>query len=260
MLKNLFTFCLLLAGLFAFAFNQKPKPGFYQLKVYHLKDGTQEAQLDAYLQQAYLPALHRAGIAKVGVFKTIAPAGNASTEQKLYVFIPFKSASQFLKLEQKLQQDKQYIAAAKDYLHAAHNNAPYTRFENILMEAFAGMPGIAVPQLQAGAAQRVYELRSYEAATESLHQNKVAMFNNGEIGIFNRLGFNAVFYGRVLAGCKMPNLMYMTAFENMAEREAHWKTFGSDAEWKKMSAMPEYSNNFLRADIYLLHPTPYSDL
>ena len=76
MLKNLFTFCLLLAGLFAFAFNQKPKPGFYQLKVYHLKDGTQEAQLDAYLQQAYLPALHRAGIARVGVFKTIAPAGN----------------------------------------------------------------------------------------------------------------------------------------------------------------------------------------
>jgi hypothetical protein len=260
MLKKLFTLCLLLAGLFAFAFQQKTKPGFYQLKVYLLKDTSQQAQLEAYLQQAYLPALHRAGIGKVGVFKTIAPAADAAAEQKLYVFIPFKSANQFLKLEQKLQKDKQYTAAAKDYIGAAHTNPSYMRFETILLEAFTGMPGVAVPQLKSGAAERVYELRSYEAATEALHQNKVAMFNNGEIQLFDRLGFNAVFYGRVLAGAKMPNLMYMTAFENMAERDAHWKTFGADAEWKKMSTDPQYANNFLRADIYLLHPTAYSDL
>ena len=32
----------------------------------------------------------------------------------------------------------------------------------------------------------------------------------------------------------MPNLMYMTSFENKAARDEHWKTFGSDPEWKKL--------------------------
>ena len=37
-----------------------------------------------------------------------------------------------------------------------------------------------------------------------------------------------MFYASVLAGARMPNLMYMTTFENQAERDAHWKTFGDD--------------------------------
>ena len=70
------------------------------------------------------------------------------------------------------------------------------------------------------------------------------MFNKGnEIALFNRLGFNAVFYGEVLVGSKMPNLMYMTSFENRASRDAHWKAFSEDPEWKKLSAMSEYKNN-----------------
>jgi hypothetical protein len=57
----------------------------------------------------------------------------------------------------------------------------------------------------------------------------------------------------------MPNLMYMTSFENMQDREAHWKSFGDDPSWKKLSAAPEYQNNVSHIDITFLHPTDYSD-
>jgi hypothetical protein len=43
-----------------------PKRDFYQLVIYRLKTAEQESRLDNYLQNAYMPALHRAGIEKVG--------------------------------------------------------------------------------------------------------------------------------------------------------------------------------------------------
>jgi hypothetical protein len=57
----------------------------------------------------------------------------------------------------------------------------------------------------------------------------------------------------------MPNLMYMTTFKNQASRDAHWKTFVDDPEWKKLSSMPEYKNNVSKIDIFFLRPASYSD-
>jgi hypothetical protein len=51
----------------------------------------------------------------------------------------------------------------------------------------------------------------------------------------------------------------MTTFENMQDRDAHWKTFVEDAEWKKLSAMSEYQHNVQHIDIIFLRPVPYSD-
>jgi hypothetical protein len=107
----------------------------------------------------------------------------------------------------------------------------------------------------------VYELRSYEGHTEKIYQNKVKMFNDGdEVGLFKRLGFNAVFYGEVLSGSRMPNLMYMTTFESKEERDAHWKAFSADPQWKTLSAMPEYQKNVSKNVQIFLRPTQYSDL
>ena len=123
------------------------------------------------------------------------------------------------------------------------------------------MTGLAAPKLSAPKNERVYELRSYEGASEKLFRNKVQMFNAGkEINLFDRLGFNGVFYGEVVFGAKMPNLIYMTSFANMPARDAHWKAFGSDPEWKRLSALPEYQHNVSRSDITFLRPTDYSGL
>lgn len=248
-------------------FGAAPGPEWYQLKIYHLQAPDQAARLDEYLQRAYLPALHRAGIARVGVFKpaepapapVAAPGPPAPAEQLVFVLVPCRSEAQCLDLDAGLAPDRAYRAGAQDVLGPAFDRPAYARLETVVLRAFAGLPALRAPALRAPLPERVYELRSYESATPALHENKVAQFNNGEIGLFRRLGFNTVFCGQVVAGSKMPNLMYLSAFENREAREAHWKTFGDDAEWKALNARPEYAHNMQHMDIYLLHPAPYSD-
>ena len=100
-----------------------------------------------------------------------------------------------------------------------------------------------------------------KARQKNYFANKVQMFNQGgEITLFEKLGFHAVFYASVLSGAHMPNLMYMTSFENMAAREDHWKTFGADPTWKSLSSSPQYQHNVSHIDIVFLHPAPYSEL
>ena len=49
------------------------------------------------------------------------------------------------------------------------------------------------------------------------------------------------------------------SFENMKDRDAHWKSFGSDTSWKKLSSMPLYQKNVSHIDITFLRPVDYSD-
>ena len=240
------------------AFGFDVKRDFYELKIYHLKTAAQAQRVDQYLRDAYIPAMHRAGIKKVGVFK---PVVDSVAEQLIYVFTPFTSLEQFEKVQAKLDKDNQYLQTGKDYIDAVYTDPPYTRIESIILKAFEGMPSFSTPKFSTPPSERVYELRSYEGHTEKIYRNKVQMFNKGdEVGLFNRLGFNAVFYGEVLVGSKMPNLMYMTTFENRASRDAHWKAFSADDQWKKLSAMPEYKNNVSKNTIVFLKPTEYSEI
>lgn len=235
------------------------KREFYEIKIYHITGPDQEKLVDNYLRNAYLPALHRAGIQDIGVFKPIEDDPEAG--KRIYVLLPFRNLKQYLELPDVLSKDAQFQGAGKEYIDAAFDNPPYVRMEAILLRAFADWPVHTRPNLSTPAAERIFELRSYEGPTEKLYRSKVHMFNEGEeISIFTRLGFNAVFYAEVLAGSRMPNLMYMTSFENRASRESHWKAFGEDAFWKKISALPQYQHTVSKADIFLLHPTEYSDL
>ena len=257
--STLALFVALLAGAFLPASAHMP-PGreYYQIKIYHLKTEAQIARVDSFLSIAYLPALHRAGIAKVGVFK---PIEQDNADLKIYVLIPFRSLEQFEKLTATLDKDKALAKAGAPYINAAYNDKPFERLETILLKAFRDHPLMELPKLTGPKNERVYELRSYESPTEKYAVNKVKMFNDGnEIGLFRRLGFNAVFYGEVIAGGSMPNLMYMTTFNDRADRDAHWKSFGGDAEWKELSAKEEYKNNVSRNTQYFLRPVEYSDI
>lgn len=242
----------------AIAQNKKNNREFYEIKLYHFTTTAQEEVLDKYLSEAYIPALHKAGIKNIGAFKPL--NNDTAADKRLYVLIPLNSMEQLLTLPQQLQKNADYTNASKAYTDAAYNAAPYTRMESILLRAFHLAPKSAIPQLKSNKNERVYELRSYESPTEKLYWNKVHMFNEGgEIPLFKRLQFNAVFYGEVIAGSRMPNLMYMTSFENMADREAHWQAFRDDVVWKQLSAKPEYKNNVSRNETILTQPTVYSD-
>ncbi|MDB5200226.1 MAG: family containing protein [Chitinophagaceae bacterium] len=243
------------------AAGKSSKKDFYEIKIYNLKSNEQVLAVDQYLKNAYLPALHRAGISKVGVFKPI--VNDTAQVKKIYVFIPFHSVKEWEKLLQVLEKDDSYTSASKEFTDAPADKKPFERIESVLLEAFPMHTHFEMSGLKNPLTDRIYELRSYESPTEYLHKTKVKMFNEGgEIALFKRLGFNAVFYARVLSGSKMPNLMYLTTFENMAEHDAHWKAFGSSPEWKALVAMPEYENkvSVSRNDAILMHPTDYSDI
>jgi NIPSNAP len=237
----------------------KNKRLFYQLTIYQYSNAVQETMLNNYLQTALVPALHRMGIKQAGVFENL--ANDTATVKLIYLLLPLTSLNMVTRVQQKISNDKAYTAAADAYINTAYTQPAYDRIQVILLQAFALAPNINVPALKAAKSERVYELRSYESATEKIFNNKVKMFNEGdEIGLFKKLNFNAVFYSEVIAGGKMPNLMYMTSFENMADRDAHWKNFVDDPYWKKLSAMPEYQHNVSHIDISFLRPVEYADL
>jgi hypothetical protein len=233
------------------------KREYYEIKIYRVSTHEQVKQLDQFFQKTYLPALHKLGIKKVGVFHDI--GNDTLVDKRVVLFIPLRSLDQVSKLEDIMV--KEPAVKNENYWNTAYNAPPFKRIESIVLQSFTMMPAWKAPVLSGNKTDHVYELRSYESANERLYRKKVQMFNEGgEVALFDRLQFNAVFYAEVLAGSRMPNLMYMTSFNNMKDRDAHWATFVADPEWKKLSGMEEYKNTVSMIDRFMLRPAAYSDL
>jgi hypothetical protein len=221
----------------------------YELRIYSLKNEQQQNLVEEYFSQAAIPALNRLGCKNIGVFTELKPAG----QNRLYVLIPYRSLDDFLMVQHKLADNKIYQAAGENYLNAAATAPAYERIESSLLRAFTHMPNMQVPPNK----PRIFELRRYEHASESAGQKKLEMFNNaGEIDIFKRLNFNPVFFGETLIGTARPNLTYMITFDDMQAHDSHWKAFGGDPEWKKISSMPEYADAKLVSHITSTFLTP----
>ncbi len=230
---------------------------YFELKIYQFETEAQETRLDQYLEAAYLPALHRTGIEQVGVFK-LREEGN-ETENAILMLAPFSSLGQYMEIQTALKSDKAYLEAGSDYIHASHDNPPYSRIETMLLRAFSETPHLMLPQLESPRTDRVYELRSYQASTELLYERKVEMFNSGEAELFKKLGFNPVFFGEVISSSKMPHLMYMTTHADTTVQKENWKAFGSSPEWQEMKEIERYKNTVSNIAKYMLYPTSYSD-
>jgi hypothetical protein len=135
--------------------------------------------------------------------------------------------------------------------------------ETTLLSAFPKMPKLVVPTATATKGPRLFELRTYESASEKTHLLKVKMFEElGEIAIFKRVGLTPVFFSRTLAGPRMPSLVYMLVHDDMAGREKSWAAFRTDAEWKKVSSTPGYSDAEIVSNITTLYlrPAAYSQI
>lgn len=256
-MKKLIRVIAVLSVVILSSFSSKPERENYQLKIFTLENSAQEMQMDSYLEKALIPALHKVGIDKVGVFKTI--EGKNDGQKLIVLFVPLNSISQFNEIQKNIDELKTYQEAAKDYINAPYDNPPYQRFESILLESFSGYPKNQIPKLNSEKSDRVYELRSYESATEKIHKQKVKMFNSGEIDVFTDLGFQPMFFARVISGSHMPNLMYMTCHENEEAQASNWKAFGEHPTWMKLKGMEEYKNTVSHIDKLLLYPAEYSD-
>lgn len=232
-----------------------PAPEFYELRIYSLKNNQQLKAVQAYFQQAAIPAYNRLGSQNIGVFTEYLAQGFT----KLVAVIPFNSLNDYFKAPDQLANDASYQQAGADYLAAEADKPAYERIESSLLRAFTGMPRVEVPEKKA----RIFELRRYESHNETTGRKKIEMFNQaGEIAIFKRVGLTPVFFGETLIGPMRPNLTYMLTFDDMAEHDRNWKAFGGDPEWKKISSMPEYADTKIVSNITrtFLVPTAFSQI
>jgi len=232
-----------------------PIEEYYELRVYSLKDASQQSLVEDYLQSALIPALNNHAIKRAGVFTELKPQG----QTKVFVLIPYVSPSQIDRVQKLINSDKEYVAKAAAYLNAPAATPAYERIESSLLKAFPHTILTAAPEKK----PRIFELRQYQSAGEAAGKKKIEMFTDqGEIDIFKRLGFNPVFWGETVIGPLRPNLTYMITFDNLAAKDANWKAFGSDAQWKKISSVPEYADALLVSKITstMLVPTAYSQI
>ena len=226
---------------------------FYELRYYVLHRAMAKRTND-YLRDAAIPALNRVGIGPVGVFDMLVGPESPS----LYVLIPHPSAESVLTGWERVRADREYQERGADFLNATAVNPAYVRVQSELMAAFATHPHVTPPPK----GPRVFELRTYENPTKKANLTKIRMFNSGEIDIFKKVGFHPVFFGEKLIGPKWPNLTYMLASASVEDRDKHWAAFGADPEWKKLSSIPEFTDERIICNItnYLLRPAPYSQI
>jgi hypothetical protein len=231
---------------------------YYQLRRYHFLSGPQRKVADGYFRDALLPALNRLEISPVGVFNVDIGPDSPS----VYVLLPSTSVETLVTAELRLEKDEQYLKAGGAFLNAPDKQPAYVRTESSLMIAFEGMPKLTVPPATSQQKPRMFELRTYESPTDQDHRRKVEMFNSGEFAVFEKAGFSQVFYGDTLVGPRMPNLTYMLAFDDLADRAKKWKAFVSAPEWKKLSSMPRYTFEEIVSNItnIILSPTAYSQI
>ncbi|GGH01101.1 NIPSNAP family protein [Mucilaginibacter phyllosphaerae] len=226
---------------------------YYELRVYIFKNEQQQKTTEDFFRDIFIPTVKKQLNEPVGVFKELAPNG----QTKLYVLLPYSAYERYAGLADYLESDKEYWAKGAAFLNAPANNPAFEQLNTSLLRAFKHMPVKALPAKE----KRVFELRQYKSATEAAGKKKIEMFNDkGEVDIFKRLGFKPVFFAETIFGDDRPNLTYMVTFKDMDDKAAHWKAFGSDPEWKKISAVPEYADALLVSKITstMLVPTAYS--
>jgi hypothetical protein len=244
------------AGFAAEAQTPAPKNALIHLTWYFLRNGTQGERTNKYLSSVFLPAAQRAGAGPFGFFNPV--IGERSPFVLSLVSYPsFDAMGTALA---KLADDKEFVKAADDYNNIA--DPPYVRLESTLLRAFDGWPTVTPAPAEPGRAARIFELRTYESLNEKASRRKIKMFEDGEAGIFKRLGMLPVFFGQTIVGTNMPSLTYMLSYDDMASRDKMWRAFSSDPEWQKLRVQPGLSDAELVSNIgnSILRPAAYSPI
>ncbi|MDR2498402.1 MAG: NIPSNAP family protein [Tannerellaceae bacterium] len=221
----------------------------YEWRIYGLKgDG---AALDDFYAKTLIPAYNRMGIT-VGAF---APEMAGETLQRYFLFI-YPNLATYHEVKLKLWDDKAFREAAQAFYDSSAAAPVYSEFVSYLCEAFDKVPRMLKPDKS----RTLFEWRNYKSPNEEANRRKVKMFNSGEIDVFDAAGINSVCYGEVLAGPRMPSLVYLTWHKDKATRDEAWKKFGGHPEWQRMRNLDEYKYTATDNQVVLLTPLAYSQI
>jgi len=245
-----------------------PERQLIELRVYHFASPQKQQAFDRLMAEAVVPAFGRAGARSIGVFRLMAKDNDGNKDytgqavkadsSDLYVVVPHNSVESFLAFGDKLAADEQLQHANPSLLQPPKSDPAFTRYETSLLLAFPGFPKVQTP---AKGPARVAQLRTYESHSNERNKKKVEMFDEGgELEIFKRCGMNGVFFGRALAGIRMPNLTYMLAFDDEQAQKKAWDAFKADDAWKKLSKDPAYKDTVSNITNLILRPTEASQI
>lgn len=119
---------------------------------------------------------------------------------------------------------------------------------------------VEVSPVQA-ADQRFFELRIYTANPGKLDALD-ARFRNHTNKLFVKHGMQLVGYWTPADGPESANtLIYILAYPSREAREASWKAFQDDAEWKAARAESEKDGKLVdKVESKFLNPTDYSPI
>jgi len=224
--------------------------------IHYTLPGRRNKQVEEYYETAAIPALNRLGIKNIGVFSIL----YGPSAPSLYVLIPHDSAASVMNYREKLLDDVEYSRLAKTYMESSISEPAFKHYERGLMHAFTGIPGIESPKEALGN-KRIFELRIYQSHNYLKGQKKVQMFNEGgELQIFRDTGLRPVFFGETLFGSLMPNLTYMLAFKDMADRDRNWETFRADERWATLRKLEEYKDTVSNITDFILRPAKCSQI
>jgi len=221
----------------------------FELKVYYLNGAAGRNRLKKFYSDAVIPFLKKRGT-KVAAFSEY----SLEEPPVMYVLHAHQSIAEYYDAMLAMRSDSAFLEAAGEYIKIPPATPVYNRFETFLMEAFDGLPHFNDWPDNNG----LVEMRTYESYSEDAGIRKVKMFNDGEIQLFEKLGFHPVMFGQHLAGQYMPALTYMLSFKDMDERDALWATFGPSPEWKEMSSKEEYANTVSKIHKKFLLPADFS--
>jgi hypothetical protein len=226
---------------------------FFEWRQYHLRTGSNRNAVGNFFRDVGIAALNRVGVKPVGVFNPV----YGPSKPTLHVLLVHDSLETVVNASARLLEDEQVREKGAAFLDAGISEPAYVRVESSLLAAFTHMPRLEVPTLK----ERIFELRIYESHSAKAGKKKVEMFNEGgEIAIFKKTGLNPVLFGETIIGPNMPNLHYMLAFKDMAERDQKWQVFRDDPDWKKLSGNPAYRDTVSNITDLILRPTDYSQI
>jgi len=229
---------------------------FLEIKTWrlHNSEEAQSKRVSEYLEAGLFPALTRAGAKPVAAFSNlIGPDG-----PYLVTLTQYASLAAMQDVLAKLTADEAHEKSSQRL--SADPGLPFVTVESTVLHCLSVMPEAVVPNDGGNRPNRIFELRTYQSQSMTAVQKKAAMFNHGEIAIFQRLGMKPVFIGEAIIGPRLPNITYMLSFDNLDGREKHWQEFGADPAWRHLSAPPELKDAEIVANISntILRPLSFS--
>jgi hypothetical protein len=106
----------------------------------------------------------------------------------------------------------------------------------------------------------IYELRTYQAAPGKMSALQ-ARFREHSVSLLGRHGIQIVGFWTYTYGGWSDQLVYLLAFEDIADRERKWASFQADPEWQRVREESQRDGPLtarIRSDI--LRPEDYSPL